>query len=62
MKVFKDGKVINADKDQIPALKEAGWSITAPVVAVEDKGADPSEGTAPKKVLVKRKPIKIGEE
>ena len=57
MKVYKDGLEANADKDQLPAMKAAGWSRTPP--KVEEKESDTSgysgaEGKN-RKVIKKRK-------
>ena len=52
MKLYnKEGKIVNADKDQMEILIDAGWTKTKPEVV--------SEKTETKPVKVLKKPIKI---
>lgn len=48
--LYKDGKEISADRDQLDALKEDGWATVKPEVEVadeesDDKGADDAPAT-----------------
>lgn len=69
MKLYNsDGRMINATKEQYPALKKTGWSRTAPEVkeeeapAVEETAAeevDTKAETATKKVVKRTAAKKI---
>lgn len=65
MKVYKDGVVAKADKDQLPALKKAGWTRNpkdgeekVEVVEEETPKEETPKKTFPKKTAPnRRKPI-----
>lgn len=40
-KMYKDGKEVNVDRDQLSIMKNAGWSLTAP--ATKDQDAEPEQ-------------------
>jgi len=68
MKVYKDGKTMNADKDQMEIVLDAGWSKTKPEVepkkiadkkVVEVKEIEKVSEIADKKVVEVKEADKI---
>jgi len=57
MKLYKDGVSVQATKDQLPALKKAGWSKKEVKKESEERKTEGSSKSG-KKITKKRKAIK----